>query len=589
MEKKSPQPPVAISWKALLALVLLACLSYPNLLDSRRSTYALCSSEGNKIYTVDKHDTTAQCIVIRKNRIVDVGSLRSITSHWGYSSLYRFITRSSLDVRYIPRDATIVPGFSDSHAHILEYGYAKELPLDRTKNVEETVARVRDFILANPDVLNDTSKYIIGGGWDHTIWPASNLPTAADLEADPVVRGRPIILNSKDWHAIWVSSKVLEDNSPLPETVEGGVIVREDDGRPTGVLLDNAQQLIEQPGPTHDDRFRQFRLTMTHAMSYGLTSIHDAGLNPQSMEFFEKLAAENALPLRIYGMRYFDENEPEAGYTIPKVARKRLTARSIKIFADGALRSGGAALFEPYADNPSTRGFMRIDLDLLHDVIPKYLQHGWQVNVHAIGDRANSIVLDAFEAALDTANVTALRPRLEHAQILSQKDMRRLGKLGVIVSVQPTHVIEDMWFAEDRLGPDRVKGLYAFRSIIDSGALITLGSDFPVASANPLKTFYTAITRLSYDGNSPHGPGGWFPEQRLTRNEALRGLTLNPAYASFTEDILGSLEIGKLADFVILSHDIMSIPATEILNTRVLATVVDGELVYGSMPGAADQ
>ncbi|KAK2467801.1 hypothetical protein APHAL10511_000096 [Amanita phalloides] len=580
---KQPPSPPAISRKALVALVLLACISYPSLLDFTKKSYALCSSEGNKIYTVDEHNTLAQCIVVRNDRIVDVGSLRSVTSHWNRSNFYRW---SSLDVRFIPSDAIIVPGFSDSHAHILEYGSAKAIPLEGTRNVQETVARVKEFILANPDVLNDTSKYITGGGWDHTIWPGSKWPTAVDLDADPIVRGRPIVLQSKDWHSIWTSSKVLESISPLPAEVEGGVIIRGDDGRPTGVLLDNAQKLAKLPTPSHSDLLRRFNYTMTDAMSYGLTSIHDAGLNPQSLEFFKSLAIENALPLRIYCMTFFNEEEPERGYSAPKIIRqgnRRLTARSVKIFADGALRSGGAALFEPYTDNPSTKGFMRIDPEVLHDIIPKYMREGWQVNVHAIGDRANSIVLDAFEAALDSANVRALRPRLEHAQILSETDMHRLGKLGVIVSVQPTHVIEDMWFAQDRLGPERVKGLYAFRSIIDSGALVTFGSDFPVASPNPLATFYAAITRLSYDGDSPHGSQGWFPEQQVTRKEALRGLTINPAYASFAEDILGSLEIGKLADFVVLSRDIMSISTSEILSTQVLATVIDGQPVYGTI------
>jgi len=200
--------------------------------------------------------------------------------------------------------------------------------------------------------------------------------------------------------------------------------------------------------------------------------------------------------------------------------------------------------------------------------------------VHAIGDRANGIVLDAFEASLKGVNVTASRPRLEHAQMMTESDMKRLGRLGVIASVQPTHAISDMWYAQDRLGPERVKGLYAFRSLIDSGARITLGSDFPVEAMNPLSGFYAAVTRVSPDGKSPHGPDGWFPEQRITRQEALRGMTIDPAYASFTETILGSLEVGKHADYVVLSQDIMTVPADEILATKVLVTALDGQAIY---------
>jgi len=224
---------------------------------------------------------------------------------------------------------------------------------------------------------------------------------------------------------------------------------------------------------------------------------------------------------------------------------------------------------------------MRLEIDVLNTVVPRFLRDGWQVNIHAVGDRANSIVLDTFEVALKGVNVSDLRPRIEHCQIMRTADMVRLGKLGVIASVQPTHAISDMWYAQDRLGPERVKGLYAFRSLLDSGARITFGSDAPVEDLNPISGFYAAVTRLSPSGQSPHGSDGWFPEQCLSREEALRGMTIDPAYASFTESTLGSLTVGKRADFVILSQDIMSIPVSQILNTKVLATVVDGQPIYG--------
>ncbi|KAL0563848.1 hypothetical protein V5O48_018213, partial [Marasmius crinis-equi] len=217
------------------------------------------------------------------------------------------------------------------------------------------------------------------------------------------------------------------------------------------------------------------------------------------------------------------------------------------------------------------------------DDIPRFLKDGWQVNVHAIGDRANGLVLDAFESALEGTNITALRPRLEHAQIMTLDDMTRLGRLGVIASIQPTHVISDMSYAEDRLGSTRVKQLYAFRSILDGGSRITLGTDFPVEEMNPFKTFYAAVTRTYPDGTSPHGNGGWFPEQCLTREETLRGMTIDPAYASFTEDILGSIEPGKYADLTVLSQDIMRVSVDSLMKTRVLATVIDGKVVYGDL------
>jgi predicted amidohydrolase YtcJ len=568
-------------WKIFFAICSLG-LALFMALRRRESdlpqSYALCSHQGDNIYIVDAGNARTECIVVEGAHIVNLGPLETVQAQW-------YESRSSiLEIRTIPQGAMVVPGISDSHAHILEYGAARQLPLEGAKSIRDAVARVRQFILDTPDIHNDTSKVITGGGWDHTAW--FGWPSAADLDADDVVRGRPIVLQSKDCHALWVSSRMLEISMPFPESVDGGIIFRNGTGHPSGVLLDNAQELLKQPKLTESELLRRFKVTLRDAHRYGLTSIHDAGLDPASLAFFKRQAENGVIPIRIFAMVFFDENEPYWGnLTRPQIeiGNGRLTARSVKMFADGALRTGGAALFAPYHDQPSTSGFMRSDPRIFHEVIPKFLKDGWQVNVHAVGDRANSIILDAFEKGLEGANVSALRPRLEHAQMMTSEDMIRLGKLGVIASVQPTHAISDMWFAEDRLGPERIKNLYAFRSIIDSGARITLGSDFPVETMNPFAAFYAAITRKSPTGNSPHGPNGWFPEQRLTREEALRGITIDPAYASFTDDTLGSLEIGKRADFVVLSQNIMEIPPEDILNTKVYATVLDGRPVYGNI------
>ncbi|KAF5321778.1 hypothetical protein D9619_001389 [Psilocybe cf. subviscida] len=555
--------------------------------------YAICSAEGAQIYQVNNANSHVQCVLVKGAYIAATGSLEEIKEEWDRptpSTILRrlFYGNNGLEIRTLPPGAIAIPGISDSHAHILEYGATQQLPLEEAKSIPDAVRRVRDFILANPDVKNDTSKVIIGGGWDHTVWPSVGWPTAADLDADSIVRGRPVILQSKDCHALWASSRAIQISLPLPESVEGGVIVRDANANPSGVFLDNAQDLLKQPKLTENDLMRRFNVAVRDALKYGITSIHDAGLDPMSLAFFKRQAEIGALPIRIYGMTYFDETKPYWGNTTKPIIganNGRLNIRSVKVFADGALRTGGSALYEPYADNPTTNGFMRIDTEVLNDIIPKFLKDGWQVNVHAIGDRANGIVIDAFEAAFRVTgvNVTALRPRLEHAQMMTDADMARLGKLGVIASVQPTHAISDMWYAQDRLGPERVKQLYAFRSLVDKGARIALGSDFPVESMNPLSGFYAAITRKSPKGESPHGPGGWFPEQILTRQEALRGMTIDAAYASFTESTLGSIEVGKRADFTILSRDIMSIPVEDILGTQVHATIIDGKAVYGQI------
>ncbi|KAK7692795.1 hypothetical protein QCA50_004428 [Cerrena zonata] len=572
-------------FRAIISLVVVATLlatfsfrdsSSPGATGLPHS-YALCSPDG-RIITVDETKSEVECLVVTNSHFSDVGSLDDVLSRWAD------VHSTSLPVRYTKPGTVVVPGLSDSHAHILEYGATVQLPLEGTSTVSDTVKLIRNFILADPDLRNDRTKTIEGWGWDHTKWTPERWPTADDMEQDPVVRGRPISLQSKDGHTLWVSQKILDSITPMPDEVEGGTIIRDSNGKPIGIFLDSAQDLIKVPEPSHDVLEKRFALAVRDAHASGLTSIHDAGFNPRSLAFYRKQAEKGTLPLRVYGMAWFNHSAEYLGDRVEKIIGAgggRLNVRSVKIFADGALRSGGAALYEPYTDNPETRGFMRIEPELLNKVVPRFLRDGWQVNVHAIGDRANGIVLDAFEAALKDVDVSALRPRLEHAQILSDKDMARFGDLGVIASIQPTHAISDMWFGEDRLGPERVKGLYAFRSILDHGARITLGSDFPVETMNPLSGFYAAVTRLSPDGKSPHGPNGWFPEQRITREIALKGMTLDPAYASFSENDLGSITPGKRADYVVFSRDIMTIPANQILEVKVLATVIDGRPVFG--------
>ncbi|KAN0134017.1 Amidohydrolase family domain containing protein [Lactarius tabidus] len=593
----SPAPRTHLLTRLLYAssaILSILCLAYV----SRRErtplpdAYALCSRSGSHIYTVDPDYPRAQCMVVQGSYIVDVGTMDEVHRRWESSilaieaAIKRAHPKPRLVTRFIESGSIVVPGISDSHAHMLEYGASRLIPLESARSAKAATALVRRFILSDEDIKKDPSKFVEGWGWDHTKWAKQEFPTAADLDSDPIVRQHRVVLEAKDGHAIWVNSKVLEDISPLPESVDGGVIVRDATGNPTGVFLDNAQFLVTVPSPTYRDLEKRFQLVVEEAVSHGLTSIHDAGFDPRSLEFFKSLAEQEKLPIRIYGMTHFDENAEYWGDQIKPIigaANGRFTARSVKIFGDGALRSGGAALHDAYADNPSSRGFMRIDQQVLTTTIHKFLRDGWQTNVHAVGDRANTLVIDAFESALQGINVTALRPRLEHAQIITHADMRRLAKLGVIASVQPTHAISDMYFAEDRLGPERVKLLYAFRDIIDHGARFTLGSDAPVEDLNPLSGFFAAVTRLAPDGTSPHGPGGWFPEQRLTREEALKGMTLDSAWASFSENTLGSITTGKRADFVVLSKDIMTIPQSEILSTKVLATAIDGRPVYGHL------
>ncbi|KAF6765531.1 amidohydrolase family-domain-containing protein [Ephemerocybe angulata] len=539
--------------------------------------YILCSAEGEtSVYTVGEANAVKQCVGVDSGFVVSTGDLRTV-QHGRNWRVYR-----------IPPGAMVVPGLSDSHCHILEHGAARQIPFGDATSVEESVEMVASYILANPDVERNRSEAIVSWGWDHESWSAPKYPTAADLELNPISRGRRVILQSKDGHAIWVSKAILDAYAPYPDTVEGGVIMRDSSGSPTGVFFDAAQNLIEMPSISDEELSRRLHMAARDALALGLTSLHDAGFKPESMEAFKReVEAHGKLPVRVYAMTHFDEyasywtNGTEMLHGMGD--KERFSARSLKIFADGALRTSGAALYEPYSDDPGNRGQMRLSGEALQSVVRRFAKAGWQVNVHAIGDRANGLVLDAFESVLREDNkvdARETRPRLEHAQVMAEADFERIGRLGVIASVQPTHVISDMPFAKERLGTKRVKGLYAFRSILSSGARITLGTDFPVESMDPMKTFYAAVTRRAF--NVPEGEG-WYPEQRLTRTEALRGLTIDPAYASFTESVLGSLESGKRADWVILSKDIMKVDMNEVLTTKVLATALDGEIVFGGL------
>ncbi|PFH49981.1 hypothetical protein AMATHDRAFT_75863 [Amanita thiersii Skay4041] len=586
--------------------------------------YIVCSKSGG-IYTVDDTNPTVQCIAVRDTRIVATGDLEKILSRRAVDSalslvagylpwvapLLRRLARPT--IKYIPDNAIVVPGLTDAHAHVIENGYMKQLPLTEAQSVQEIVELVKQYIEAHPDIRDDPSRWVEGMGWDQTKWPGRAFPVAADLDQDPVLKGRFISLNRVDGHACWVSPAVLELMGDLPGKVDGGEVVRDTDGKPTGVFLDNAMDLVPNPPWTEEQMSSYFETTMKEALSSGLTSIHDAMSRPEMIHFFKKKAEDGELPLRLYLMGHASESEywgPNITRLINHGKHGRLNCRAIKLVSDGAtitclcillldfyvdtkgaLGSWGAALLQPYSDKPETNGIMVTQPNELKYLINRFYDDGWQVNVHCIGDRGNKVVLDIYEDIIEgrvgkpKADVKVWRPRIEHAQIMSLDDLERTGRLGVIPSVQPTHATSDMWYAETRLGPERVKGAYAYQTLTRTShnGVIALGSDFPVEGVNPLLGFYAAVSRLSVDGTSPHGEGGWFPDERLTRYQALKGMTLDAAYASFSEHDLGSLVTGKKADFTVLDRNLMVVPVMEILDTKVIATIVDGEVVFGGL------
>jgi hypothetical protein len=454
-----------------------------------------------------------------------------------------------------------------------------------TKSYDDVVARVIERAkTARP------GEWIRGRGWDQNDWADTRFPTHAALSR--AVPNNPVYLTRVDGHAALVNAKALELAQVTAATPDpaGGRLIRDSANNPTGVLVDNAQGIVGRviPAASPAELREQTLAAIGEANRWGLTGIHDAGVDAAGIDMYEALAKEGRYNLRNYVMVRSSDSVLDA--YMRRGPQKglyggRLWIRAIKLVADGALGSRGAALLEPYSDDPGNTGLLTTPPERIKSVAVRALRAGFQVNVHAIGDRANRIVLDQFEAALREVPTADHRFRIEHAQILSYQDIPRFAELDVIPSMQGSHQTSDMYWAANRLGVARLSGAYAWRSLLNTGVIIPNGSDFPVEAVNPLISFHSFVTRQDAD-NYP--PGGWMPEQRTTRQEALWSITLWPAYASFMEKESGTLTAGKFADFDVLDRDIMTVAPEEILRTRVLMTVLAGRAVYKyEAPGTA--
>ncbi|WVW78929.1 hypothetical protein I302_100892 [Kwoniella bestiolae CBS 10118] len=544
-------------------------------------SFAICSKDGNGVYTVPEAEGVGQtqCVVVKHGEVIDTGSLGKIRRKWTEQKAL-----NAIKIIYLPPGHTLTPGFIDSHGHPLIYGHAQQLPLHGCKSVTEVIQKVEDFVRKNP--LKE-GAWIEGLGWDQNLWEKKEFPTAEHFNSSPLLKDLPISLSRVDFHVEWVSPAILNLLGDDVPDVEGGQVVRDKDGKPTGIFVDNAIDMLTaiRPPWTDQDRERYLQIMLEDAMSKGLTGVHDAQGFLKEVPFWKRMSEEGRLPIRFYQMLKC-EDEDFCGDKMDQIvdSDSHFTLRSVKLFGDGALGSRGAALIDDYSDKPGWKGFMLKPEEVWKPLVKRWHEAGWQVNVHTIGDKAAHVVLDAIEAAIesDTPSCRDARFRLEHAQIMTPKDLERAARLGVIASVQPTHATSDMWYAEDRLGPDRIKGAYAWRSYLNHGGRITLGSDFPVESIDPLKGFYAAVTRLAEDGQSPQGKGGWYPGEKLTRVEALRGMTIDGAYASFSNDT-GSLTVGRKFDAVIWEDDLMKVPDDEILEVKVKGVIVDGKVIWGSV------
>ncbi len=553
----------------LLSTYLALCTIAPMALEAQAD---LVLTNG-RIYTVDNARPIVTAMAVRDGRVIFIGSDVEARA---------LVTPSThvIDLHGSP----VYPGFTDAHAHLLGLGtMLQRVNLAGSMSYDEVIARVKSFV---KDVK--PGQWIQGRGWDQNRWAVKEFPTQEALSR--AFPDNPVVLERIDGHALLANAKAMQLAGVTASTPDpsGGRIIRDASGAPSGVFVDNAQELVGRaiPTPTRAETRSAILAAIKEANRWGLTGIHDPGENAGTIAIYEELAKAGNYSLRNYVM-ISDPGEPgSAGaQRNPYIQRGPQSAlydghlwiRAIKLYADGALGSRGAALLAPYSDEPTNSGLLVSQPSHIEAWAETALQRGFQVNVHAIGDRGNRIVLDAFQAALRKYPKADHRFRIEHAQVISPQDIPRFAQLGVIPSMQATHQTSDMRWAEARVGPERIRGAYAWRSLLNTGVVIPNGTDFPVEEVNPLLTFHAAVTRQD-PTNWP--VGGWYPEQRMTREEALQSMTIWPAYAGFQEKILGSLTPGKYADFVVLDRDIMKVPDTEILGARVTSTWIGGRAVY---------
>ena len=553
--------------------LLTAALLFVSVIPIQQQVPADIVFKNGNVYTANDKSSKAQAIAVKADKIVFVGT---------NDAAQKFIGAKTRVVDL--KGSTVLPGFTDSHQHLSGVGQREmTLNLEGTISLEDFLAKVKARVdQAKP------GEWVTGRGWIETHWAPPVFPTRWDL--DKVSPNNPVILGRADGHGAVANSAALklagvDKNTPNPF---GGEISKDkQSGEPNGMLLDSAQGIVRRrvPPETRADAERAVELGVKRDIELGWTQIQDAGGSFSEVDIFKKLYTAGTIKLRIYKAVYGPG--PNATRLInegPTIGAfgNRLTVRTIKVVSDGALGSRGAALLGPYSDDPATSGFLTVKAEDLRPMLIDALRKGIQVETHAIGDRANRFILDEYETALKAVppserKVADPRWRVEHAQIVNPADIPRFAKLGIIPSMQPSHAIGDLFFAPSRLGIERLAGSYAWESFIKSGVVVPGGSDAPVERGEPMIEFYAAVARKDQKGFSAEG---WHPEEAVTREQALKMFTIWPAYAAFEEKLRGTIEVGKLADLTILSADIMTIPALEILKTRCVMTVINGEIVY---------
>jgi predicted amidohydrolase YtcJ len=522
---------------------------------------------GGPIYSMQSEKHRVEAVYIRGAHIFKAGRLADIENDIGPQT-------KRIDLK----GRTVIPGLTDAHMHLFGLGRnTLYVDLVGTRSIKEIKSRLKDRI------KNTTAgQWIRGRGWDQNDWATKDSPFPSAKDLDDISPDHPIALTRIDGHALWVNSKALQvakidhkTNAP-----EGGKIIRRQ-GQSSGIFVDNAMPLIRKqiPGLSRTQLKAAALRAQALCLKSGLTQVHDMGIGREGLSILKEIQSEGQLKLRVYAMIDGDSKDLkdlfQAGPRVPKSESDLLTIRGVKFYIDGALGSRGAALFEPYDDDPKNRGLFLTPISELEKRIRLAKKFGFQVSIHAIGDRGSRTVLDLYEKIFGIN--TAHRPRLEHAQVLSLKDIPRLAKLGVIASMQPSHATSDMPWAEKRVGPERIQGAYAWRRLLTNNATIAAGSDAPVENIAPKFGLYAAMTRQDISGNPK---GGWYPDQIMNAHEAVAAFTKNAAYAAFRESEIGVIKAGNLADLSVLNIDPFNDEAMKLLGDIIEMTIVNGKIVY---------
>ena len=541
--------------KVFLSLAVLSILILMSKCTSNKADLIVYNAT---VYTVDDNFSLAEAIAIKDGRILAVGKNLEIMDE--------FEAEKEIDLL----GHYVYPGLIDAHCHFFEYGLGLQ-----TADLTGTKSFSKILEILQEHSRKFQTEWIIGRGWDQNDWEIKEFPSNEKL--DELFPGKPVLITRIDGHAALASSEALRRAgiSPGMEATGGTIITR--NGKLTGLLVDNAIGLVSKiiPEPDRAEKIAGLLKAQENCFAVGLTGVHDAGLGYENLNLIDTLQKEGVLKMRIYGMlqpgkRNFEEYMYRGIYKTD-----HLNVRSLKLYADGALGSRGALLLEPYADDPGNCGLLTTDIDRLINNCKEAYQFGYQVNTHCIGDSASRMILHIYGDILKGENDR--RWRIEHAQVIHTDDFSLFGKYSILPSVQPTHATSDMYWADERLGEKRLAGAYAFKELLEQNGWIPDGSDFPVESINPIYGFYAAVTRQDLEG---YPEGGFMPEQRLTREEALKAMTVWAAKAAFEENEKGSIEPGKFADFIVTSTDLMTIPEHEIPSLKIRLTFSGGKQVF---------